>query len=398
MTRAGRGQRDPVPVSTAVEPAGARDVRVHGLLGPLMLGIGAGFGLFLAWQAMGALLLIFAGLLFAAVLDACTVGLGYVLPIGRRWRLAIVTLAMAAALALGLSYGGYALLQQIADLANVIAAQFDALRRMLRAMGVTPQHLGASPDQTYFDLMLPDTSTLFGHARTLFGATLGLVGNAVVIGFLGLFVAASPHAYRDGAVMLAPARFRRRVSDMLDDMAVSLRWWLIAQLATMALIAVSTWLALAFIGMPNAFVLGMLAGLLNFIPYLGPVLGGVPIVLAAMPLGVEMVLWALGVYVALQSVEGYLIAPMIQRRAVDIAPALSLGGLVVFGSLFGGMGVALAVPLLAVIRIAILHVPALQVSALQVSAPGDPERNRRNGRRGTAPNDGGPDPSRSGPA
>lgn len=335
----------------------------------------AAAGLFLAWQTSGALLLIFAGLLFGSLLDACSMGIAYVVPLGRRWRLAIVCVLLLAGLGLGLVSGGYAIVAQANELARVLAEQFEELRRMARSFGLTPQHLGAAPDQSFTDLLLPDPSTLFGQAQTIFGTTLGVLGNAVVIGFLGLFVAMDPHLYRDGVVRLAPEAQRERFRRMLDDMALSLRWWLVGQLAVMVLVTASTWIALALIGMPSAFLLALIAGLLNFIPYLGPVLGGVPIGLAAMPQGMEMLAWALGAYVLIQTVEGYIAAPMIQRRAVDVAPAASLAGIVLFGSLFGGWGVALATPILAVLRIGLT---ALRESdAPQGTALAGPETDNR---------------------
>ena len=121
----------------------------------------------------------------------------------------------------------------------------------------------------------------------------------------------------------------------------------------MVAIALSTWLGLALIGMPGAFLLGLQAGLVNFIPYLGPVIAAVPIGLAATAQGTSMVLWALGVHTVIQTVEGYLFAPLIQRRAVDLPPVLSLAALTVFGALFGAMGVALATPLVAVLKVAV---------------------------------------------
>lgn len=350
-------EHGPQTSTTSVAPGPTiRDLstRRRGFPGAAIALAGAA-GLFLAWQASGALLLIFAGLLFAAILDAGAKAVGLIAPLGRASRVGLLAVILLLLAGTGATTGGYALLQQIGDLGLVLEEQFTTLRRALRAVGVTPQHLGASPDQSYLDLLLPDPSTLFGHAQMVFGTTLGLVGNVIVIAFIGLFVALAPAAYRDGLASLFPARMEEKVRSVLDEMADSLRWWLTGQIATMALMALTTWAMLWAIGLPNALLLGLLAGLLNFIPYVGPVLAAVPILLAAMPHGLEMVGWALGLHAILQSVEGYLIAPLIQRQAVHLPPALSLGGLVVLGALFGGMGVALAAPLLAVSRIAVIR-------------------------------------------
>lgn len=175
----------------------------------------------------------------------------------------------------------------------------------------------------------------------------------VVVVFIGLFTAVDPDTYRRGVLRLLPLRRRERVGQVLDEMAAALRGWLVGQLVAVALIALTTWVALALIGMPGALLLGLQAGLVNFIPYIGPVIAAVPITLAAMAQGTQMVAWALGVHVVIQTIEGYVLAPMIQKRAVDVSPVMTLAGVMLFGVLFGGLGVALATPLIAALQVAV---------------------------------------------
>ena len=115
------------------------------------------------------------------------------------------------------------------------------------------------------------------------------------------------------------------------------------------------WLALYLLGLPGAFLLGVQAGVSNFVPYLGPILAAIPVGLVAMPLGPSMLIWAVGIYTVIQSIEGYVIGPLIQRRAVELPPAWTLVAIVLFGSLFGVLGIALAMPLLAIGRVAVLR-------------------------------------------
>ena len=321
---------------------------------PLAAALAAGAGLFLAWQTAGTLLLLFAGLLFGSFLDAVTRGLGYVLPIGRGWRLTLVCALLALAAAALVAWGGYNLVAQAEGLVEVIRDQWRALRGELRDMGITPPPpAGSGGPRTLAQLLLPDPGTLFGTAFSAFSLASGLLGNAVVVVFVGLFAAADPGTYRRGVLALLPRARRGRVGEVLDEMAAALRWWLVGQLVAVVLIALSTWLALALIGMPGAFLLGLQAGLVNFIPYLGPVIAAVPIGLAAMAQGTSMVLWALAVHVAVQTIEGYALAPLIQRRAVDLPPVLTLAAVAVFGTLFGALGVALATPLVAALKVAV---------------------------------------------
>lgn len=318
----------------------------------ILVALAGAAGLFLAWQTAGALLLIFAGLLLASVLDACTRGLAYLLPVGRGWRLALVCTVIVLGIPWLLVWGGYNLVEQADSLIQLIGDQLRRLRGELRSMGIAPPQSAEGP-RTLAQLLLPDPSALFGHAFTAFNVASGVLGNVVLIAFIALFTAASPDVYRRGILSLIPHDRRQRVGAVLDEMAKVLRWWLVGQGLAVVLIALSTWLGLALIGMPGALLLGVQAGLVNFIPYLGPVIAAVPIVLAAMAQGTSMVLWALGVHILIQTLEGYLLAPLIQRRAVDLPPVLTLAAVMLFGALFGAVGIALATPLVALIKVAV---------------------------------------------
>lgn len=320
----------------------------------LLLALAAAACLFLIWKTAGTLLLIFGGLLFGALLDAFTRGLGCVLPIARAWRLAIVCVLIAGAGAALVIWGGTSLVSQADNLIQLIGDQLRALRGELRSMGITPPQ-GSEGPRSLTQLLFPDPGALFGTAYSAFNLASGVLGNVVVIVFIGLFMAASPEIYREGILNLIPPDRRARIGEVLDEMAEALRLWLIGQLVAVILIALTTWAGLALIGMPGAFLLGLQAGLVNFIPYLGPVIGVVPILLAAMAQGMSMVVWALGVHLLIQTVEGYVLAPLIQKRAVDVPPVLTLAAVMLFGALFGAIGIALATPLVAALRVAVLR-------------------------------------------
>jgi predicted PurR-regulated permease PerM len=201
----------------------------------------------------------------------------------------------------------------------------------------------------------PDHDKLFGHAQTAVGTAASVLANTLVVMFLGLLFSFDPGAYRDGVVLLVRPSSRQRVAAVLDEMGGVLRSWLVGQLFRIVLMALCVWFALYLLEVPGAFLLGLQAGASNFVPYLGPILAGIPVALVAMPLGLSKLLWAIGIYTAIQSVEGYVIGPLIQRQAVELAPAWTLVAIVLFGSLFGVMGIALAMPLFAVGRVAVLR-------------------------------------------
>lgn len=323
--------------------------------GLMMAALLAGAGLFLAYQIAETLLLVFAGMLLAVVLDAATLLLGRMLHIHRLARLSIVSVLGFAGFAAAVVWGGVTLVSQLQNFAEMVAGQVQTLTERLGNWGLAPADTGEDAEDGKLLEFLPDPKQWFGHAQAAFGLTTGVIAKTVIILFLGLFFAADPTSYRNGFLKLVAVRKRIRVGQVLEEAGRSLRWWVIGQLTSMAIVAVSVSLMLALVGIPNAVLLGVAAGLLNFIPFLGPVLAGIPVLLAAIPEGPATLALVMGLFITLQSIEGYLINPMIQKRAVYLPPAWSLTALVVFGALFGGIGVALATPILAVTRILVLR-------------------------------------------
>ena len=271
-------------------------------------------------------------------------------------RLALVTTIFILVAGIGILAGGVRLVSEAQSLIEVTSKQADLLIERLESMGWLKRQDGSDGESpsTFLDY-LPDPGQIFGHAQSTIAATLGVATNLIIILFLGIFFAADPIGYRDGVLRLFPTFRRAVIRDALVDAGHSLRWWLVGQLATMALVAVSIAIMLYLTGIPNAIVLGLIAGILNFIPFLGPILAAIPIFLAAMPEGASALWLVMSLFVFIQCLEGYLINPLIQKRAVYLPPAWSLAALVAFGALFGGMGVALATPILAVARVLTLR-------------------------------------------
>jgi predicted PurR-regulated permease PerM len=314
--------------------------------------LGAAVGLFLVWQTTSSLLVIFAGVLLASLLDACARALESIIPVGRVWRLTLVVLILTALLSFGLVWGAGKLPEQTRLLVRVMDSQLDVLHERLTAFGV--DWFGPEGGRD-FSHWLPDRGALIGHAQAAVGTASGFLANTVVILFLGLLFSFDPRVYREGIVLFAKHSYRARVREVLDEMGSVLRFWFMGQVVRIVLMAASVWLVLYLLGLPGAFLLGVQAGLSNFIPYLGPIVAAIPIALVAMPFGPSMLIWAVVIYTVVQSIEGYVIGPLIQRRAVEIPPAWTLVSIVLFGSLFGVMGIALAMPLLAIGRVAVLR-------------------------------------------
>jgi predicted PurR-regulated permease PerM len=333
----------------------------HSAVHAVLIGLAGGAGLFLAWEAAGTLFLIFAGLLFAALLDACARGLATVLPIHRHWNLTIVCVALVVAFTAFVVWSGFSVALQIDQFVQALNGQLQSLEQRVVNLGLIPGKENGAP-ATIGDLarvLVSNPNQLFGEAQGAFSRTIGGLGDAVIIVLIGIFVAADPAIYRRRVVELMPVQQRKRVGLLLDETATILRRWLVGQFAAMVLLAILTWIVLVAIGVPSPLLLGIQAGLFEFIPYLGAVVGAIPILLLALPLG-SFTLWtALGLFAVIHFAVGNVIVPMIQKRTLDLPPAVALASLAIFGVLFGLASVAVATPVVVVIRHAILRLREL---------------------------------------
>ncbi|WP_062209293.1 AI-2E family transporter [Aureimonas sp. AU12] len=295
--------------------------------------------------AASAFFLIFGSLLLAAIF--C--GLGRLLQrtgLPRWAAMLTVFLVTLALIIVPVLWGGLAVVQQFSQLLSGVRDQANTLLASLADLG-----LPVSPDTTANDLesMLPNPSGLVSSAGKAVFSALGGLGNFFVLLFLAIFIAWQPGLYRDGLVSLFPKEKRARIADVLEQSAHSLIMWVAGDAISMAMIFSISWVGLWAIGINNAFLLALQAGLLAFIPTLGPFVAGVVIVLAGLAQGVDMALWALGVYVLIQGVESNVAQPMAQRFTSALPPALTLSVQIIFGLLFGLLGFVLAVPFVAVL-------------------------------------------------
>jgi len=322
--------------------------------------------LFVLWSVSDALLLIFAGVVFAAFLDAMTVLLGRVFPWTRGVRLAVVSSLLAAGVTAAILWGGTAIAVQGSELATTLGAQINRVLSWLNQHGieVSPNSIGALTDRASpssrgaaptLKSILPDVGGLFGPAWAAIATILGGLGDALVIVFLGLFLAAQPCVYRDTLLLLAPPACQSRFRDVLDECGETLRHWLIGQSLTMLSIGVFVWIGLLLVDVGPAVLLGLQAGLLAFVPTLGPLVAGIAVVLAGLSFGLWPMIGALAVYVTAQTLESYILTPMIQRRAIAVPPAFLFMTQIALGVTFGLYGLALATPLAAIARVLILR-------------------------------------------
>jgi predicted PurR-regulated permease PerM len=184
------------------------------------------------------------------------------------------------------------------------------------------------------------------------GSTLAVLAGILLVIFLSIYLAIDPSVYRRGLLHLVPRRLRGQTEEILSAIVVTLRKWLVTQLIAMIVIGVVTTVVLMALKVRAAVPLGILAGLLEFVPNLGPVLSSLP----AMAMGfVDSPQKALAVaiaYVGIQFIENHLLIPILMKQGLNLPPALTIVMQSLMALIFGVLGLLVAVPLLAAIVIA----------------------------------------------
>jgi predicted PurR-regulated permease PerM len=315
--------------------------------------IGSAFilGALVLWQAIALVLLIFAGILLAILLDGVSDPLARHLPVSRAAVVVVIMLLLLAALIGGLMLTGPDLVAQGGQLRDSVMQAVEAVRHWAMSIDAVEETVESSsfdPSQ-----LLPSASGALGGVATVIGATFGGLGYLVLIAFLGLYFAVSPAVYTDAAIRLMPVGRRERTRAVLLETAETLRHWMLGTSAVMLLLGVITYLGLQLIGVPLALLLAVVSGLAAFVPIIGPMIAGALMVLVALSESWQLALWAGGFYILLQTLESYLLTPLIQERAVDLPPAVVIAAQVLMGALFGLLGVILATPLAAVASVMI---------------------------------------------
>ena len=335
--------------------------------------------LIFTWEFAATLFLIFSGVLLGVALTAMTNLLKRVMPGPHAGRLVLICLLLAAMMAGIVTLGGTTIAEQATALSGTIKSQIVNLKTFLESKGIDTSYLNlnnvspptyaaatttttttpASPNVTH---NLPSAGAIASGGGAIVSQTLklilgtvGAVGNFFIVLFLGLAFAAQPGIYRKGLIALSPAAIRPQVETVIDRIGITLERWLIAQMITMAAVFFVTWLGLLVIGIPGAFILGVQAGLLTFIPTVGALLGGLIIVLASISSGWVAIGSAFALLLGVHALESYILTPIIQREAIDIPPATLFGFQILLGVVFGVWGLALALPVMAVVTVILVY-------------------------------------------
>ncbi len=299
----------------------------------------------LLWTLRDLLIVIFAATLLAVILESGARATAQRLAIGYLQGLILVVTAVVAALAGMVWQFGHELSSQIGDLSDRVPEAWEVIRSQI--VRIT----GTSDLIPLFQSLLPDgariVDSLGAMVRGISGALAGLV--LALVG--GVYLAAQPSLYRNGVLHLVPHRWRGLVQKGMDSGGHALKLWLKGQLVAMLLVGLLTGCGAWLIGLPSPLALGMIAGLLEFVPYFGPFAAAVPAILIALTAGPDMVLLTIGLYLVVQQLEGNVITPVVQQRVVHLPAALTMFSQVAFALLFGISGVMLAAPMTVLIYV-----------------------------------------------
>lgn len=299
----------------------------------------------LVWLAQ-PILLIIGGLVLAAMFDGGARLLGRVLPIPRGFRLTIVVLGVFGFIYWTFAFTGSELAAQAATLQAVIEAQIDTIGNQIAAAGF---NISAEDVKGFGTQILNSV----GRVTAAVTSVVGTLTNMAMMLVLAIFIAAEPRMYERGVAWMLPLAEREHFYGTAEKIGRVLRRLMAGRLVGMAVEGFGTWILLSLGGVPMAALLGILTGLLAFLPNIGAIVSGVLIILVGFSAGVDIGIYAVFVYLVVQMVDGYLIVPMVAKRAVDLAPALVLGAQILLGALFGILGLALADPIIAMIKVAL---------------------------------------------
>jgi predicted PurR-regulated permease PerM len=325
---------------------------------------------YMAWSGIHVLLEAFAGILFAIFLAAPSDWLSRNCKIRYGWALAVVLLVLFLLVASAAMLLANRLANQVGEMTQQVPQSLAQLRDYLAQYAWGRLLLQQMPRTT---ASLTEAVGTFSELTGLVAGVAHFLEAAIVILFVGIFGAAEPELYKRGLLHLVPPAQRRRTADALDAINFNLRWWLIGQFVLMVLMWISASVGLWLIGVPLALSLGFIVGIMELVPYIGAWISAVPAALIAMLMGPWAVLMVLALFLALHILEGYVLVPLIQRRAVHLPPAFTLVMQILLGELLGFLGLFVAAPLtvVMVVLVQMLYVEDA-LGDETVDVPGEP--------------------------
>ena len=292
------------------------------------------------------LLLILAGALIALYFHGLSGLLHRKLNLPQKWSLPVAIIGSFILLGLFFWLAGAKISEQVQQLSKTLPSTIENAKQQINQSPIGQQILqqvssGGNTKKA--------TSTI----QKFFSSTFGVLGDLYVVIFLSLFFVAAPKAYINGFLKLFPVQSKDRARQVIQKVGETLMKWLKGQLLAMLIVAVLTGIGLMIIGVPMALVLALIAGILNFIPNFGPLIALIPAVLVGLMQGPTTALLVAGLYILVQILESNVITPQIQKRLIEMPPALIILAQLFMGVLTGGWGLVLATPLIAILIVVV---------------------------------------------
>ena len=297
----------------------------------------------LLWLLGSFTLVLFTSVLVGLLLRGLAESLARLTHLPTRAALAVVTIGLLGTVAVGGYYDGPTFVAEMQKLVQRLIPEVHALQ----------QRYGGTFWGHYLIHALPVSGSGGGGALSALDTTFGIAATGLVVLLAAIYIAAAPSTYVSGMVRLFPLDARPRVASVLRDCGQTLQWWMLGQGIDMLAVGAISTVGLLVLGVPLPFALGILAGALTFIPYFGAWLGSVPAVLMAFTVSPVTALWTIGLFLLCHLVEGYVLAPLVQRRTAHLPPALTLLSMSLLGSFYGALGLVLATPIAAVAMVAV---------------------------------------------
>ena len=292
------------------------------------------------------LLLLLAGSLVALYFRGLA---GLLLRITRISKSAALTISIVGSLLLLIGFfyvAGNSIQQQIAQVNETLPPAVENLKQQLNktALGRNILEKIESSD---------NEKRIMNVAQSFFRSTFGILGDIYIVIFLAIFLTASPRSYINGLLKLVPPTRKPEARVLLERLGYSLTRWLKGQIFAMVVVFSLTSIGLIIMGIPMWLVLALIAGLLNFIPNIGPLIAMIPAVLIGFLVGPITALIVAALYIFVQVLESSVITPQIQKKMIEVPPALIIIAQLFMGVLSGGWGLLLATPLMVVVIIVV---------------------------------------------
>jgi predicted PurR-regulated permease PerM len=327
-------------------PNELRDPVVRAELKRASVWFGLAIGVALVVLLIQPLLIIFGGLVVASMLDGGARLLGRVLPIPRGLRLIIVVLLVLAFIGSVFYLTGVQIALQAEQLRTTLEIQGNRVVEWISGLGLMP-------GRADFTGIAQQALGSIGRLTSAVGSVIGAAASLLMVLSIGLFVAIEPRIYERGLQWMVPVEARDDFAITIGRMARTLRVLLGGRLLGMVFEGVLTWILLSIVGVPMALLLGIITGILAFIPNIGAFISGVLMIAVGFSAGSDQGFWAIAVYFGVQTFDGYVLIPLVAKKTVDLPPALTLSAQILASTLFGFMGLALADPIVAMIKVAL---------------------------------------------